>query len=214
MRRVLAPALLLLLAGSTLSAQTSEPPGTVLRLGVGATRMDFTCGDCQIDAQTGISGFIAASRPIGRGFTAGLEATLANAAFNVGLSSEDPRLALGSDGGGGAARQTGAAGLGDARARMDVVQRHRTELERTRALAARRGRPGGRSPGVRESLRGIRDHAGTRRTRGRHDLRSFRASTVRTESSVQLSAGDRVDAEAVIALRPRRQPETPPTPPA
>ncbi len=89
MRCLLTPALLSLLAGSTLSAQTSEPPGTVLRIGVGATRLDFTCGDCQIDAQTGISGFIAASRPIGRGFTAGLEATLANAAFNVGLSSED-----------------------------------------------------------------------------------------------------------------------------
>lgn len=89
MRRVLAPALLMLLAGSTLSAQISEPTGTVLRIGVGATKMDFTCGDCQIDAETGVSGFIAVSRPIGWGFAAGLEATFANAAFNVGPASEE-----------------------------------------------------------------------------------------------------------------------------
>ncbi len=89
MRRVLAPALLMILAGSRLSAQTSEPAGTVLRIGVGATKMDFTCGDCQIDAETGLSGFIAASRPIGSSFTAGLEATFANAAFDVGSAGED-----------------------------------------------------------------------------------------------------------------------------
>jgi hypothetical protein len=91
MRRVAFPALALLmsLAGRMLSAQAPDPTGTVLRIGVGADKMDITCGECQIDAERGISAFIAASRPIGGGFTAGLEASFANAAFETNTVSED-----------------------------------------------------------------------------------------------------------------------------
>jgi len=115
MCRVLAPTLLLLLAGG-LSAQTPEPTGTVLRIGVGGTKMDFTCGDCQIEAQTGFSGFIAAARPIGRGFTAGLEATFANAAFDTGEDDDHAWLwgAMGAAGlrGGPGLPVWGTLGLG------------------------------------------------------------------------------------------------------
>ena len=57
--------LLLLLAARALPAQTSEATGISLRLGFGGSKMDFTCSECGIDAQTGISAFAAVSAPSG-----------------------------------------------------------------------------------------------------------------------------------------------------
>jgi hypothetical protein len=87
MCRVLAPALLLILAGG-LPPRPRSRPEPFCRIGAGAGKMEFTCGECQIEAQNGLSGFIAVARPIGRGFTAGLEATFANAAFDT-VEGED-----------------------------------------------------------------------------------------------------------------------------
>lgn len=85
MHRASAPALglLLLLAAGTLSGQTPEPTGTILRLGFGGNKMDFTCSECEIDAETGISAFAAVSRSLGGSLTAGLEVTFADAGFET-----------------------------------------------------------------------------------------------------------------------------------
>jgi hypothetical protein len=73
----------LLLAASALPAQTSEATGISLRLGFGGNKMDFTCSECGIDAQTGISAFAAVSAPIGGSLTAGLDVTFADAGFET-----------------------------------------------------------------------------------------------------------------------------------
>ena len=85
MPRSPAPALglLMFLAAGALPAQTLEPTGTVLRLGFGGNKMDFTCSECGIDAQTGISAFAAVSRPISGRLTAGIEVTFADAGFET-----------------------------------------------------------------------------------------------------------------------------------
>lgn len=85
MPRASAPALglLLLLAAGALPAQTPEPTGTILRLGVGGNKMDFTCSECGVDARNGISAFAAVSTPIGDRFTAGLDVTFADAGFGT-----------------------------------------------------------------------------------------------------------------------------------
>ena len=90
MPRASAPALglLLLLAAGALPAQTPEPTGTTLRLGFGGNKMDFTCSDCGIDAETGISAFAAVSAPIGGRFTAGLDVTFADAGFPTNGAAE------------------------------------------------------------------------------------------------------------------------------
>jgi hypothetical protein len=80
--------LVLLLAAGALPAQTPEPTGTVLRLGFGVTKMDFTCSECEVDAETGITAFAAVSTPIGDRFTAGLDVTFADAGFGTYATEE------------------------------------------------------------------------------------------------------------------------------
>ena len=70
--------LLMVLAGA-LSAQT--PDALTLRLGFGGNKMDFTCSECGIDAENGITAFVAVSAPIGGRFTAGVETTFSDAGF-------------------------------------------------------------------------------------------------------------------------------------
>ena len=79
MRRGLAMGLLLLVSGGDLRAQARVSTGTALRLGVGLSSSDYACAECHINAYTGVSGFVAATRPLGRRLTAGLEATLSDA---------------------------------------------------------------------------------------------------------------------------------------
>ena len=93
-RRPLAVNLVFLLAAGTLLAQEPGPRGTGIRLGFGGTRMDFTCSECEIDAQTGISAFIGVSRRIGRSFSASLEGTFADAGFESGPPPEERHAKL------------------------------------------------------------------------------------------------------------------------
>jgi hypothetical protein len=44
--------------------------------------MDFTCGECGVDGQSGIAGVISVSRPIGASLTLGMEGTFAAASFD------------------------------------------------------------------------------------------------------------------------------------
>ena len=76
MRSDLALGLLMLVGGSELGAQASTSPRIALRLGGGLSSADYTCAACQIDAVTGASAFVAATHPLGRSLTAGLEATV------------------------------------------------------------------------------------------------------------------------------------------
>jgi hypothetical protein len=83
----------ILLAGRPLAAQTPDRTGTILRVGGGLTRMDFTCADCAIDAQSGGAAFVSLSRPIGSGVTVGLEGTFATASFD-GPTNDLPNAKL------------------------------------------------------------------------------------------------------------------------
>jgi hypothetical protein len=79
MRHHLALGLLMLVSGGDLTAQAPELVRTAVRVGVGPGSADYTCSECRIDATRGVSGFVAAGRPLGRLLTAGLEATIADA---------------------------------------------------------------------------------------------------------------------------------------
>lgn len=79
MRRNLALGLLMLVSGGDLGAQDPVSPRIAVRLGFGLSSADYSCTVCRINAESGVSAFIAAGRPLGRLLTAGLEATLSDA---------------------------------------------------------------------------------------------------------------------------------------
>ena len=90
MRHHLALGLLLLVCGSDLEAQAPASARTAVRVGVGPGSADYACSGCDIDAEKGVSAFVAAGRPLGPLLTGGLEATIADASSG----SADPARLL------------------------------------------------------------------------------------------------------------------------
>ena len=73
-----------LLSLTAVHAAAQEPASgrTIFRVGGGVGTSDYTCAGCQIDAQTGFSGLLAANRTIGGVLTAGVEGTLSHTTGN------------------------------------------------------------------------------------------------------------------------------------
>jgi hypothetical protein len=83
MRRELALWVLILVTGGYLEAQTPALARTALRLGVGLNSADYTCTEGQINANTGVTVFAAATRTLGPRLTAGMEATVSDASSGL-----------------------------------------------------------------------------------------------------------------------------------
>lgn len=80
--------LVMLVSGGALEAQAPLSPELAVRLGLGLTSTDYTCTACQINAEKGITAFVAAMYPLRRRVSAGLEATYSDASS----ASLDARL--------------------------------------------------------------------------------------------------------------------------
>jgi hypothetical protein len=79
MWRHFALCLLMLVTGGDLGAQAPVSRDVVVRLGLGLSSADYSCTACEINAETGVNAFVAATRPLGRRLTAGLEAIVSDA---------------------------------------------------------------------------------------------------------------------------------------
>ena len=79
MRRHFALGLVTLVIGGELSAQAPLSRGITLRGGLGIGSTDHACTGCVINAETGVSAFLAASHPLRGLLTAGLEAIISDA---------------------------------------------------------------------------------------------------------------------------------------
>jgi hypothetical protein len=66
MRREVTLALLLALGASAAAAQSTEPPATTLRAGVGLSSTDHTCSGCSVDVEGGYDVLAAGSHAVGR----------------------------------------------------------------------------------------------------------------------------------------------------
>jgi hypothetical protein len=72
MKRAPAVGLLFLLGAAGVDPLTAQ---TTVRIGGGSGSVDFTCGTCEIDAESGFGLFAAAARPVGRLLSVGFEGT-------------------------------------------------------------------------------------------------------------------------------------------
>lgn len=73
MKCQLGACILILLVAGTLNAHAQRPSRTTVRVGGAVGSFDFTCGGCDVDAQSGFAGFVAANMAVGRFLSAGLE---------------------------------------------------------------------------------------------------------------------------------------------
>jgi hypothetical protein len=134
-----------LLALTAVHAAAQEPASgrTIFRVGGGVGTSDYACAGCQIDAQTGFSGLLAAYRTIGGVLTTGVEATLSHTTGkqcrrDAGLRAGDAWRS----------RQVARAAVGHGRARVALVFGGWPQLERPGLLRARGcGSPGRTTPG-------------------------------------------------------------------
>lgn len=79
MWRKLTVGMLMLVGTGSVEAQGVVSPRTAFRLGVGVSSADYACTGCQVDAETGFTALLAATHPLGRALTAGVETALSRA---------------------------------------------------------------------------------------------------------------------------------------
>jgi len=104
---------MLALAGAgSAAAQDAGYGRTILRLGGGVGTADYTCAECRIDAETGFTGLLAATRRAGEALTVGAELTLSRTTGNNADATLLGALATGGARGGSRAPIWGTVGLG------------------------------------------------------------------------------------------------------